>query len=62
MTGNTHIVLGNSISRTRRLFDPTQKAKADWRSLKDGVPSSELAKELDVQPSQIHQGVNTVLT
>lgn len=50
------------MSRTRRMFDSTQKANAVRRHLKDGVPVSELAKELDVQPSQIHQWVSTVLT
>lgn len=50
------------MSRTRRMFDSTQKANAVRRHLKDGVAVSELAKELNVQPSQIHQWVNTALT
>ena len=50
------------MSRTRRMFDSSQKANAVRRHLKDAVPVSELAKELDVQPSQIHQWINTVLT
>lgn len=50
------------MSRTRRMFDSTKKANVVRRHLKEGVPVSELAKELDVQPSQIHQWVNTVLS
>ena len=50
------------MSRTRRMFDSTQKASAVRRHLKDGIPVSELAKELDVHPRQIHQWINTVLT
>jgi len=50
------------MSRTRRMFDSTQKANVVRRHLQDGVPVSELAKELNVQPSQIHQWINTVLT
>ncbi len=50
------------MSRTRRMSDSTQKANAVRRHLKDEVPVSELAKELEVQPSQIHQWVNTALT
>lgn len=50
------------MSRTRRMFDSTQKAEIVRRHLKDGVPVSQLAQELDVQPSQIHQWINVVLT
>ena len=50
------------MSRTRRMFDSTQKASIVRRHLKEGVSVSELAQELDVQPSQIHQWINTVLT
>ncbi len=50
------------MSRTRRMFDSTQKADVVRRHLKDGVPVSELCKELDVQPSQIHQWINMVLS
>lgn len=49
------------MSRTRRMFNSAQKADVVRRHLKDGVPVSDLARELDVQPSQIHQWVNTVL-
>jgi len=44
------------------MFDSTQKADVVRRHLKDGVPVSELAKELDVQPSQIHQWINTAFS
>jgi len=37
------------------MFDSTKKADAVRRHLRDGVAISELAQELDVQPSQIHQ-------
>jgi transposase-like protein len=43
------------------MFDSTKKAEVVRRHLKDGVPVSDLAKELDVQPSQIHLWVNAVL-
>lgn len=49
------------MSRIRRMFDSTKKAEVVRRHLKDGVPVSDLAKELDVQPSQIHQWINVVL-
>lgn len=49
------------MSRTRRMFDSTQKADVVRRHLKDGVPVSELAKELDVQRSQIHEWINAAL-
>lgn len=48
--------------RTRRMFTSTQKAEIVRRHLKDKVPVSQLAGELDVQPSQIHQWVEVVLT
>lgn len=44
------------------MFDSTKKADVVRRHLKDGVPVSDLAKELDVQPSQIHQWINQVLS
>ncbi len=49
------------MSRTRRMFTSTQKAEVVRRHLKDQVPVSQLAAELDVQPSQIHQWVQAVL-
>ena len=50
------------MSRTRRMFDSTKKADVVRRHLKDGIPVSELAQELDVQPSQIHQWIHTALS
>lgn len=50
------------MSRSRRMFDSKKKADAVRRHLKDGVAVSQLAEELDVQPSQIHQWVNMALT
>ena len=49
------------MSRTRRMFTSTQKAEIVRRHLQDQVPVSELAAELDVQPSQIHQWVQAAL-
>lgn len=48
--------------RARRMFDSTKKADVVRRHLKDGVPVSELAKELDVQPSHIHQWIHAALS
>lgn len=50
------------MSRTRRMFTSTQKAEVVRRHLKDQVPVSQLATELDVQPSQIHQWVQAALS
>ena len=47
--------------RTGRMFSNTQKAEIVRRHLKDKVPVSELASELEVQPSQIHQWIEVVL-
>ena len=49
------------MSRTRRMFTSTQKAEVVRRHLKDQVPVNQLAAELDVLPSQIHQWVQAVL-
>jgi transposase-like protein len=43
------------------MFDSTKKAEIVRRHLKDGAPVSDLAKELDVQPSQIHQWIAMAL-
>jgi transposase-like protein len=45
----------------RRQFSDEAKADVVRRHLADKVPVSELAAELDVQPSQIHQWVKQVL-
>ena len=47
--------------RTRRMFSSTQKAEIVRRHLKDKVPVSELAAELEIQSSQIHQWIEVVL-
>jgi len=44
------------------MFTAPEKAEIVRRHLKDQVPVSDLAAEMDVQPSQIHQWVNAVLT
>ncbi len=49
------------MSRTRRTFTAEQKAEVVRRHLRDKVPVSDLAEELAIQPSQIHQWVNTLL-
>lgn len=47
--------------KTRRSFTPQQKAEAVRRHLSDKVPVSDLADELDVQPTMIHFWVRQVL-
>lgn len=44
------------------MFNATKKADTVRRHLRDKVPVSELAAELDVQPTLIHQWINQVLT
>jgi len=48
--------------RTRRNFTPQQKAEIVRRHLADKVAVSDLADELDIQPSLIHTWINQVLT
>ena len=43
------------------MFSSTQKAEIVRCHLKDQVPVSDLAAELDVQPSPIHQWIEVVL-
>lgn len=50
------------MSRTRRTFSAQQKAEVVRRHLSGKEPVSQLAEELNVQPSQIHVWVNQVLT
>ena len=50
------------MSRTRRHFSAEQKAHIVRRHLADKEPVSQLAEELQVQPSVIHLWVNQVLT
>ena len=49
------------MSRTRKTLTAEQKAEVVRRHLRDKVPVSELAEELAIQPSQIHQWINTLL-
>lgn len=49
------------MGRTRRNFTAEQKANVVRRHLKDKVAVSDLADELGIQPSQIHQWVAAVL-
>lgn len=46
---------------TRRAFAPQQKAQIVRRHLADKEPVSDLASELQIQPSQIHGWVKLVL-
>ena len=49
------------MSGKRRTFTAEQKAEVVKRHLRGKEPVSALAEELHIQPSQIHQWVNTVL-
>ena len=49
------------MGQRRRSFTAEQKADVVRRHLKDKVAVSDLADELNIQPSQIHQWVATVL-
>lgn len=49
------------MSKSRRQFSESVKASVVRRHLSDRVPVSELASELDVQPSLIHLWVKQVL-
>lgn len=48
-------------SKSRRRFTSEQKAQIVRRHLADKVAVSDLADELDIQPSQIHAWVKQVL-
>ncbi|MCA9136504.1 MAG: transposase [Planctomycetales bacterium] len=45
----------------RRSFTATQKAEAVRKHLKDGVPVSQIAEQMKVQPTMIHSWINSVL-
>jgi len=49
------------VPHEKNVYSPS-KAEIVRRHLQDQVSVSDLAAELDVQPSQIHQWVNVVLT
>ena len=48
-------------NKKRRRFDAQKKAQIVRRHLVEKVPVSDLADELDVQPSQIHAWIKQVL-
>ena len=48
--------------KKRRSFSDIQKADAVRRHLKDGVPVSQIANDLDVQPTMIHNWIHTAMT
>ncbi|MDA9859543.1 transposase [Rubripirellula sp.] len=45
--------------KKRRSFSDTEKADAVRRHLKDGVPVLQIANDLDVQPTMVHNWINT---
>ncbi|QDV85250.1 transposase [Planctomycetes bacterium TBK1r] len=47
--------------RKRRSFTDTQKADAVRRHLNDQIPVSQIADELDVQPTMIHNWIKTAM-
>ena len=49
------------MSKPRRHYTAVQKAQVVRRHLSDKVPVSDLADELEVQPTQIHLWVKQVL-
>lgn len=50
-----------SQKKTRRTFTPQQKAEAVRRHLAEKVPVSDLADEMNVQPTMIHLWVRQVI-
>lgn len=49
------------MTRIRRSFTAAQKAEAVRKHLKDRIPVSQIADEMNVQPTMIHNWINTVL-
>lgn len=49
------------MSRKRRSFTPADKAAAVRKHLVDKVPVSQIAEQLKVQPTLIHNWINAVL-
>lgn len=47
--------------KKRRSFTAAQKAEAVRKHLKDHVPVSQIAEEMVVQPTMIHNWINTAL-
>ena len=50
------------MTRKRRSFSPTEKAAAVRKHLVDKIPVSQIADEMKVQPTLIHNWINTVMT
>ncbi len=48
--------------KKRRSFTAPQKAEAVRKHLKDRIPVSQIADEMDVQPTMIHNWINSVLS
>lgn len=48
--------------KKRRSYTAAQKADAVRRHLKDHVPVSEIANDLNVQPTMVHNWINSVLS
>ena len=49
------------MTQKRRSFTSTQKAEAVRKHLKDRIPVSQIADEMNVQPTMIHNWINSVL-
>ena len=49
------------MTRRRRSFTAAQKAEAVRKHLKDHIPVSQIAEEMVVQPTMIHNWINTAL-
>ncbi|QDT59298.1 Transposase [Stieleria bergensis] len=49
------------MTKKRRSFTASQKADAVRRHLKDQIPVSQIADEMHVQPTMIHNWINSVL-
>jgi len=46
----------------RRSFTASQKAEAVRKHLKNGVPVSQIAEEMKVQPTMVHNWINSALS
>lgn len=49
------------MTQKRRSFTSSQKAEAVRKHLKDRVPVSQIADEMNVQPTMIHNWINMAL-
>lgn len=49
------------MTRKRRSFSAAQKAEAVRKHLKDRIPVSQIAEEMNVQPTMVHSWINSVL-